>query len=237
MSPNCEICGSPLDGRGEVPGYQAPRSYRILECTACRTMVSDPKRLEPKVYDAIYSVPGGPPGYDRNFQYARGVRRVEDPLKYLTSRQDAFWGVEQLLRPFVKPRILEVGCGLGYFTYALRHSGYNATGIDVSPEAVAKAKRAFGDFYLAESIESYAARGGEKFDVIIMVEVIEHLEQPIPVLEAALRLLNPAGCVLSVDAESDIFRSGCVVGNRPTPSTPVVVFRTVCSSHRAPTWL
>jgi SAM-dependent methyltransferase len=204
----CELCDAALVERGRVPAYQAPNSYEILDCQACNTMVSQPKKLVPSIYDAIYSVPGGAPGYDRNFQYARRVTRVKYPLAYLASRQDAFWGVEHLLAELTNPRVLEVGCGLGYLTYALRRAGYDALGIDVSPEAVASATRVFGHFYRAESIESYASKCSDTFDAIVMVEVIEHLEDPVKVLQSAMRLLAPGGSVIVSTPNRSFFAPG-----------------------------
>jgi len=196
MTQTCEICGGVLEAHGVVPGYQAPSAYTILRCETCNAMVANPKSVNPAVYDAIYSVPGGPPGYDRNFQYARAITRVRDPMRYLTSRQDAFWGVERALEGCPGKRILEVGCGLGYLTYALRQSGYEAIGIDLSQDAVEKAKAAYGDFYIAEPIEEYALRSEARFDAVILVEVIEHLEFPMTVIEKALDLLAPGGSLI-----------------------------------------
>lgn len=196
MTQSCEICCGSITVAGEVPGYQAPAKYTVLRCDNCDTMVASPKKLETAVYDSIYAVPGGPPGYDRNFQYARGVIRAKDPLAYLTSRQDAFWGVIRMLKDSGGKRVLEAGSGLGYFAYALRRAGYDAAGIDVSAEAVARARKHFGDFFRVESVESYAACSADKFDAVIMVEVIEHLENPLDVLRSALRLLKPGGRVI-----------------------------------------
>lgn len=201
----CEICGAPLSIDSVVPGYQEPASYTILRCDGCHTMVSSPKRLDARVYDAIYALPGGPPGYDRNFQYARAVTRVKDPMSYLASRQDAFWGVQRGLSGKRGTRILEVGAGLGYFTYALRRAGYDAIGIDVSEEAVSRARSRFGKFYLRESVESYSVGSDEKFDAIVMVEVIEHLENPVSVVESALRLLAPGGSLIATTPNRSYF--------------------------------
>jgi SAM-dependent methyltransferase len=159
-------------------------------------MVADPKKVDPRVYDAIYAVPGGAPGYDRYFQYARRILRVKDPLRYLTSRVDAAWGVDRVLRKYRARSVLEAGCGLGYLTYALDRGGYEVLGVDVSQEAVAKATRAYGDLYKAESIESYARTSETTFDAIVMVEVIEHLEDPVTAVQAAVRLLSPGGSLI-----------------------------------------
>jgi SAM-dependent methyltransferase len=159
-------------------------------------MVANPREVDARVYDAIYAVPGGAPGYDRFFQYARRIVRVRDPLRYLTSRVDKAWGVHKALRKYRAATILEAGCGLGYFTYALKRGGYDVLGIDVSPKAVAQATRAYGELYRTESIESYARITDRRFDAVVMVEVIEHLEDPINAVEGAIRLLSPGGSLV-----------------------------------------
>ena len=192
----CGICGGVLTDAGSVPGYQEPNTYAILDCRTCYTMVADPRKVDARVYDAIYAVPGGAPGYDRYFQYARHIVRARDPLRYLTTRVDAAWGVYQALSKYRAVSVLEAGCGLGYLTYALKRGGYDVLGIDVSQEAVTKATRAYGDLYKTESIESYARSSEQTFDGVVMVEVIEHLENPIAAIEDAVRLLSPGGCLV-----------------------------------------
>jgi SAM-dependent methyltransferase len=192
----CELCGGELIEAGSVPGYQEPNAYGTWDCRTCFTMVADPKRVDSGVYDAIYAVPGGAPGYDRYFEYARRILRVRDPLRYLTSHVDAAWGVTRVLQRAKANSVLEAGCGLGYFTYALKRAGYDIIGVDVSHQAVEQATRAYGPFYEAESIESYARTAGRTFDAIVMVEVIEHLEDPIAAVQDAVRLLSPGGSVV-----------------------------------------
>lgn len=192
----CDICGSALTEAGSVPGYQEPNTYEIFDCGACHTMVADPRKVDARVYDAIYAVPGGAPGYDRYFQYARRIVRVRDPLRYLTARVDAAWGVYRALCKYRAASVLEAGCGLGYFTYALKRGGYNVLGIDVSQEAIAKATRAYGDLYKTESVESFARSSGQAFDAVVLIEVIEHLENPIAAIEDALQLLSSGGCLV-----------------------------------------
>jgi SAM-dependent methyltransferase len=190
------LCGHVLTQSGSVPGYQEPASYVIWDCRKCHTMVAQPRRVDPAVYDAIYAVPGGAPGYDRYFQLARGAKRSRKPLEYLSSRQDAVWGIERALLDSSARSVLEVGCGLGYLTYALRHAGYDAEGMDIAEEAIAVAKTTYGDYFFTESIESYAARSTQKYDAVIMAELIEHLEQPVELLHSALGLLSPSGSLI-----------------------------------------
>ena len=188
-------------------------------------MVADPRKVDPRVYDAIYAVPGGAPGYDRYFQYARHIVRARDPLHYLTTRVDAAWGVYQALSKYRAVSVLEAGCGLGYFTYALKRGGYDVVGIDVSQEAVTKATRAYGDLYKTESIESYARSSEQTFDGVVMVEVIEHLENPVAAIEDAVRLLSPGGVPRPDDAESFLLRLRSNLEHRSAAGASLVVFR------------
>jgi len=193
----CQICGGTLRPLPDtLPGYQAPRVFSVLDCDACHTMVAAPTRSDPSVYDAIYALPGGPPGYDRNRQLAGAVKLRPDPLSYLCSRSDAFWAVAEALANGGCRTVLEIGCGLGHLTYALRKAGYEASAIDLSAEAVEAARAAFGDFYRAGSVESLLSEPLMRFDAIVMVEVVEHLEAPLDVLKGSMRLLNPGGCLI-----------------------------------------
>ena len=206
----CQICGGTLRPMPDtLPGYQAPRVFTVLDCDACHTMVAAPTRSDPSVYDAIYALPGGPPGYDRNGQLARAVKLRPDPLSYLCSRSDAFWAVAEALANGECRTVLEVGCGLGHFTYALRQAGYDAKGIDLSPDAVDAARARYGDFYEARSVESLVASSQERFDAIVMVEIIEHLEQPVSVLREAMGLLNPGGQLVLTTPNRTFFGYNC----------------------------
>lgn len=192
----CELCGGELSDAGSVPGYQEPNVYAIRDCGRCKTMVASPRKVDPKVYDAIYAVPGGAPGYDIYVQYARHITRARNPLRYLTTRSDAAWAVDTALRAHGAKTVLEAGCGLGYFTYALKHGGYDVLGIDISQKAVTKATAAYGDLYRADSLESYASTAQGTVDAVVMVELIEHLEDPITTLAQAVRLLSPGGLIV-----------------------------------------
>jgi SAM-dependent methyltransferase len=159
-------------------------------------MVAQPRNIDSRVYDAIYSIPGGAPGYDRYFQLASRVRHASNPLEYLAQHSDAIWGVQRSLKSCGAKSVLEAGCGLGYLVYALRQAGYDAEGIDISEAAIKQAQSEYGDFYRAESVESHASSSSKKYDCIVMVEVIEHLEEPIAFLRSSLCLLNPGGAII-----------------------------------------
>lgn len=92
-------------------------------------------------------------------------------------------------------RVLDVGCGAGAFMAVARDLGYEIEGIDIS-EASAEICRSrglnarAGDFLT----EDYS----EKFDLITMWDVVEHLRDPASFLERARSLLTERGYLVAM---------------------------------------
>ncbi len=91
-----------------------------------------------------------------------------------------------------RPRILDLGCGPGWYTDRLSHLG-PTTGIDLSEEAIAMARSRFpnitfvcGNLYDFPFPESH-------FDVLACQEVFDHVEDQPALLRRATQLLKPGG--------------------------------------------
>lgn len=98
------------------------------------------------------------------------------------------------LRPFWKTgKIVDCGCGVGFLVDALQREGWSAVGIEVSPVLVDCGKTSFGlDLRLArfESLEPFT-----DLDAVTLVEIIEHLFDPVAVLRQIHAWLRPGGAV------------------------------------------
>ena len=84
------------------------------------------------------------------------------------------------------PRILDIGCGSGQFLYFLKKKGYkNARGIDLDGKQIEIAQ-ALGLEAEQASIFDYLDRSERRFDVIAMLDIIEHFtrEELFPLMEA-----------------------------------------------------
>lgn len=197
----CRLCGG--DAQLAFPGhcgFQAPARFDIYECAECETSFVEPLRGDASLYERVYELADRLPGYERYGRYREQLLRSPDPLGELCSCEDVYWGVREALDEVVRERqtplrLLELGSGFGYLTYALRRAGHSCTGVDVSETAVTAARSYFGDHYQVADLTQLTT-SNSRFDVVIATEVIEHLPDPKHFLAQASALLEPGGALI-----------------------------------------
>ena len=102
------------------------------------------------------------------------------------------------------PRILDLGCSEGVLEILLARKGFNVTGVDINAEALA-----FARDLLAREPEEVRSRVrfvhgdlaqarllDDRFDTLVMGEILEHLEDPQTLLNRSLDLIRPDGRVI-----------------------------------------
>jgi 2-polyprenyl-6-hydroxyphenyl methylase/3-demethylubiquinone-9 3-methyltransferase len=94
--------------------------------------------------------------------------------------------------------ILDIGCGAGITSESCARLGAMVTGIDIVAESVEIAKKrstenGLGIKYFATSLFDFEHKDDRYFDVIVMFEVLEHVEDYSAFLNYALKLLKPNG--------------------------------------------
>ena len=142
----CPLCGCSSELRhGKYTGYQEPDTFRIYHCPKCNTAFSLPKVDTSAIYENIYKNGNKVPGYNRYWRYAKFIKKFTNPFEYLAETEETYWGVKKALSITAKDKkstkILEIGSGLGYFTYSLIKANYDAVGLDISQTAVNQAKK------------------------------------------------------------------------------------------------
>ena len=96
-----------------------------------------------------------------------------------------------ILPPRGRCRMLDIGCGSGLFLYRHKDLGWETWGVEKSPVAGELARGA-GLRVITEPIETADLPQGY-FDVIVMLHVLEHLENPVGLLARLRPLLAPGG--------------------------------------------
>lgn len=100
--------------------------------------------------------------------------------------------------PVAECKLLDVGCGGGILAEAMAHRGADVTGIDMgeAPLAVAQLhglESGIAVNYHRCTAEEMAEQQPETFDVVTCLEMLEHVPDPLSVIEACSRLVKPGG--------------------------------------------
>jgi SAM-dependent methyltransferase len=196
----CLLCGKDAVLKStNKAGFQAPEIFRIWHCLHCNTAFAMPRTDTDNLYELIYKHAESIRGYNNYLKLYREIKSKKKPLRYLVSNSLIFWAVVHILKKkkiSKTDNILEVGTGFGYLTYALHEAGYNALGLDISEEAINKAIQYFGNYYIHADVLKYADIHPESMNVIVLTEVIEHIEAPMEFIRALVKLLKKGGHII-----------------------------------------
>lgn len=122
-------------------------------------------------------------------------------LDYITTQIAAEFGRDlKAAKPFAGLRILDIGCGGGLLSEPMARLGATVVGADAAPRNIPVAQvhataQGLTIDYRHTTAEDLAA-AGEQFDVVLNMEVVEHVPDPQAYLDACHNLLKPQGIMV-----------------------------------------
>lgn len=91
------------------------------------------------------------------------------------------------------PSLLDVGSGLAVFPYRMKEAGWDVTALDPDARAANHAREIAGVKSVHADFLSWEPKTEERFDLITLNKVLEHVADPIVMLHRARRWIQPGG--------------------------------------------
>lgn len=176
----------------KITDHDVNAPVRIVRCRRCGLSYMNPRFSMSRLLE----------GYNR---MADEAYLEQEAGRRLSARRI----LKKLKRSF-KPgaRLLDVGCATGFLLDEARRQGWDVHGVELSRWAVDFAKDKMGLGAVFHGTLKEAGFAANHFDVVVLQDVIEHLENPKDVLVEIRRILKPAGlvCVNTPNIESLVSR-------------------------------
>jgi 2-polyprenyl-3-methyl-5-hydroxy-6-metoxy-1,4-benzoquinol methylase len=196
----CGSCGSTERRTLGFHGGDAHRQgkgvrTRIVQCRRCALIYANPMPY-PSGEDLRYADPS------QYFEATMGV--TDEGRRTLGDRLVA--EAERLLGGGRGRRFVDVGCGRGEVVWAAAQRGWEAEGLDISPEFVARAR----ELGVTASVATLAERAfaDATLDAVTLIEVIEHLYEPGATVRELARVIRPGGILfVSTPNEESIYQT------------------------------
>lgn len=123
-------------------------------------------------------------------------------LKFIRQTAEAHFGLPAgQLKPLKGLRLLDIGCGGGLVSEPMARLGASVTGVDASEANIKTAlthaaEQGLAIDYRAGTAEGLLASGETAFDIVLNMEVVEHVADPAQFLRDSAQLVKPGGLMI-----------------------------------------
>jgi SAM-dependent methyltransferase len=178
-SRECALCG------GRAHPWLTKRGHEHLRCERCDSGFLAPEswpRDLATLYGSEYFEGGRDCGYPG---YLRDARLLDANFDRRLAWIESLRG---------RGRLLEVGCAYGLFLRRARERGWDVAGVEIAADCAEQASANAGVSVVAGDFMSVDLPGG--FDVVVLLDVIEHLPDPGACIARCAELLGDDGLLV-----------------------------------------
>jgi len=217
---NCFLCGGEgvlLYGGLRDRLFGAPGIWSLMQCPKCQIVWLNPRPL-PEDIGELYSQYYTHQIADAPKRSLEGLRKrikasilrssfgyeMEGSSRILGSVLSRIGPLEDIvginvryLKADDRGRLLDVGCGNGFFLDHMRRLGWDASGVELDGEAVSVAREKLGLEVFHGSLEEANFPDGY-FDAVTVNHVIEHVLDPVGLLKECRRILRADGRLIVI---------------------------------------
>jgi len=180
----CIVCGESNSVQEYVYNYNEKHS-EILRCANCSHLFIKPAplvSLNDRTMDSIDDAEFAGSTFLKKLQQNLIIKKeIKNAWKFLKSDQ---------------PTLLDLGCGTGWTTAIWRDHGFKVTGLEPSESRGKIARERHRLEVSNKHIEDFNV--SQKYDVVIMRHLLEHIEDPMSVLQRIKSFLNPNGLLIII---------------------------------------
>ena len=179
---------TPAEKQFERPDwwFELPGNFAWYRCPECGLLFLNPRPTLEKI-TTYY-----PPNY-------AAYRPAIDDEKWTVMR----WKRRRNLRHVITAvtqraapgHLLDVGCATGNYLAEMKRKDWQVTGVELEPDTAEYARQRFGiDVFTGDLLESHFP--SHSYDVVTLWDVLEHVYDPIAVLQEVHRILKPDGLLI-----------------------------------------
>ncbi len=181
VCPFCHSDASICLHKIRFPGYRQDHAINYCQCQDCGLLYHAP-RLSDVAIQHLY-----------NDNYYIFHRSIADECR---RARECYNRTVRLLRTQHPGRALEIGCARGFLLALLQKLGWQTQGVELSTTAANRARQYFNLDITTGTIEQFASGHTESFDLILAIDVIEHVPDPAAFIQAAASCLCDNGIMI-----------------------------------------
>ncbi|MDA0193591.1 MAG: class I SAM-dependent methyltransferase [Bacteroidetes bacterium] len=185
--------------------------HHIVQCSNCDLMFTNP-RFSTEELKMVYSSQKIIGGNWKDFRYLFNPKLPDElqGLKRKTSNDPRLyqWRFDIISKYCPKDsrqlKLIDIGCGNGQFVNDALNNGFDAVGIDLSPDRIEQGKELYGlegDTLRCMNVDDFS--GNEKYDIVVMWDVIEHVESPTAILKSLKKIIHEKTLVFALTMSID----------------------------------